>query len=135
MSPVRFEPNDAWVLWCVLRQGGDLENLLRAYTVFARTAIPPYDELAGCLSRAVRAGLLPVPENGHYRSTPEWYDRLHRFDAASGGAELGLIEFEEEFLAREWPVAEGVDFVLPPAEYQQAADRVRRYHAEVFGGR
>jgi hypothetical protein len=135
MSPVRFESNDAWVLWCVLPQGCDLEDLIRAYTFVARTAIPSYDNLAGCLSRAVRAGLMRVPENGRYRLTQDWHVRLHRLDEAYGAAEHGLIEFEDEFLAREWPAVDGVNFVLPPAEYQQAADGVRQYHAKVFGGR
>jgi len=135
MSPVRFEPNDAWVLWCVLPHGWDLEDLIRAYTFLNRTAIPSYDELAGCLSRAVRAGLMPVPENGRYRVTADWYERLHRLDDVAPAPELGLLEFEEGFLGREWPVVSGAAFVLPAAEYQQAAERVRQYHAGVFGRR
>jgi hypothetical protein len=133
VATVRFEANDAWVLWCVLRQGCDLEDLIRAYTFVSRTAVPPFDELAGCLSRAVRAGLMPVPENGRYRLAADWYDRLHRLDEAYGAAEVGLTEFEEQFLAQDWPAVGGIDFVLPAAEYQQAADRVRQYHARLFG--
>lgn len=131
---VQFETGDAWLLWSIPACGCDLEYLIRVYTFTARAAIPSYDSLARCLSRAIRAGIMPAPVGGRYQLTSEWFERVHRLDDAYQASEYGLIEFEDEFVAREWPAAGEMDFTLSAGEYQQAADRVQRHHDRMFGG-
>ena len=89
--------------------------------------------LAACLSKAVRAGLMPVPTGGRYILNPEWYARIHSLDERFQVFEYGLLEFEDEFIVRDWPVVDDADCVLGTEEYQQAAGIVQRHPDHLFG--
>ena len=120
VTTVQFGRGDVWVLWCIPNMGCNLESLIHTYTFVARDAIPSYASLAGCLTRAVRAGLMSVPTGGRYILNPEWYARIHFLDEQFQAPEYGLGEFEDEFVVRDWPAADDADFVLGTDEYQRA---------------
>jgi hypothetical protein len=128
---VRFQEADAAILFCVPTAGCDLNWLVERCTSFMRIAVPGYDFVAGCLDRCVRAGVMPAPVGGMYRLTPEWYARVHRLDDEFAASELAAIEFGEELVAQEWPEV-GPEFVLPAAEFEQAAEHTRRSLDRLF---
>jgi hypothetical protein len=131
MGGVRFQDADAAILYCIPERGCDLNFLVRRYTCFERTAVPSYETVAGCLGRAVRAGAMPVPAGGHYRLTTEWYSHVHRRDEEFYASEYAMVAFMEELEAQEWPPV-GAEFVLPEAEFQQAADHTRQHLDTLF---
>lgn len=123
---VRFQYADAAILFCVPEAGCDLNFLVQRYTFFERIAVPDYQVVSGCLSRAVRAGAVPVPTAGQYSLTPEWYVYIHQRDGEITPSELAMIEFADELEAHEWPII-GPEFVLPTDEFERAAEHTRRY--------
>jgi hypothetical protein len=124
--------NDFAILFCIPKAGCKLDYLVERYTCFERIAVPSYNVVAGCVGRAVRAGAMPVPVGGKYRLTPEWFARIHGRDAEFAASELAMVECADEMQGREWP-AVGPEFVLPEAEFEQAAEHTRRFLDELFG--
>lgn len=61
MPAVRFQYPDAAILYCIPRFGTNLANLISCYTFFDRAAIPTYEAVSGCLSRATRVGMMRPP--------------------------------------------------------------------------
>ncbi|MCE9567135.1 MAG: hypothetical protein K8U57_34465 [Planctomycetes bacterium] len=127
MAGVRFQYTDAAILFCIPEPGCDLEYLVQRYTCFERIAVPTYETVAGCLSRAVRAGAMPFPADGHYRLVPEWYSRVHERDGEFAASELAMIEFSEMLEAQVWPEVGTAEFTLDQAEFRRAADSTKAY--------
>src|SRR5689334_7172231 len=117
---VRFTEFDACLLWCVPDPGCDLAYLIRAYIFLNRDAAPSYAELAGCLGRAVLAGVMPLPIAGHYQLTPEWHQRVHQYDEQYTVPEYGMVESAEVLPSCEWPVMTRTNFVLNRNQYEAA---------------
>ncbi|HEY1379832.1 MAG TPA: hypothetical protein VGF55_23720 [Gemmataceae bacterium] len=135
MAGIRFREDDPIILGCIPDQGCDLACILSIYTFVNRAAVPTYEEIGGCLSRAVRAGMMPPPAGGWYRLAPGWRARLHERDDRYSATEYGLFEVAEEFASQEWPELAGLAYTLDLAEYERAADAVGREHDRVFGSR
>ncbi len=127
MRDIRFEDGDAWMLWTIPEAGTDIEGIIHGYVFCARDAVPSYERLAGCLRRAVHAGLLKFPTGQTFLLEPEWYSKLHDLDASSACTEYGLMTFEDGFLSKTWPVVEHTEFILDKAVYERAAKRVYKY--------
>jgi hypothetical protein len=132
MEVLRFGEGDAWLLWPIPRSGCDLEYLIRAYVFVARVAIPPFDKVKECLSRAVRAGILLPPTGGRFELAPAWWERFTQIVDKHSPSECGITELDEFLGSGEWPQV-APDFALGEDEYRAAAGRVEQHHQSVFG--
>ena len=74
---------------------------------------------------------MSAPVGGEYRLTPDWYARVHRRDAEFTATEYAMIEFADEARGQVWP-AIGPEFVLPPSEFEQAAEHTRLFLDRLF---
>lgn len=120
MGTVRFLFKDACILWCVHGDGCDLESLIHVYTFVDRAAVPSYEEMNGCLSRAVRAGIMLFPTGGRYRLTPKWSAQMGEYPADV----YGMVDFAEWLITQDLPDI-GADFTLDQGEYRGAARAVQ----------
>jgi hypothetical protein len=132
MEPVRFGDGDAWLLWTIPPGGCDLEHVLNVYVFVARDAVPMFGRVRECLSRAARAGILLSPAGGRFELAPAWQERFGQIVGRHSPTELGLMELDEFLAAGEWPPV-APDFALGEEDYRQAAERVERHYADVFG--
>jgi len=85
-----------------------------------RTAAPSYDEMAGCVRRSARAGVIPPPADGRYQLTPEWRRRVHQWGAGAAIPEEGMIAFAERLSSDEWPVIFPAGCPLDRKQYESA---------------
>jgi hypothetical protein len=127
-----FQYADASILFCIPEQGCDLNYLVERYTCFERIAVPTYEIMAGCLRRAVGAGVLMFPAGGLYRLTPEWYARVHRSDGKFSASDYAMIEFADELQSQEWAEVGVAEFELSMLAYQSAATHTQQYLDRLF---
>src|SRR5688572_9031696 len=121
MDEIRFTRLDAAILYSTAQPGLPLDQLIWYYTFVNRDAPPSFEELAGCLSRATRAGVLTVTGDDRFVVTDEWYQRIRQFDDQSPNEIESLIRFEERvLLARDWPATGVEEFRLTLAPYRAA---------------
>ena len=132
MAGVQFNRGDAAVLWCIPRNGCDLECLVDLYVFIERIAIPSYAEIAGSLSRAIRAGIMVPPLAGHLQLTTEWYGLFHQFDSMYAASELGMVEFADILISQEWLEASDFEYTLSPTEFDRAVQSVQKHLDQVF---
>jgi hypothetical protein len=124
---VRFAELDGYLLWCLPGPGCELAYWVWAYTFVNRDAAPSFTELAGCVDRAVRAGVMPLPADGRYRLNPEWLQRVRAYDGGFSVPEEGMIAFQEWLSGEVWPEVSPVGFALGHEEYEAAALGHPRY--------
>lgn len=122
---VRFTDLDGYILWCLQYRGCDLRGLIRSYTFLNRDAAPNYGELVGCLRRAVLAGAIPLPSDGHYGLTPEWLHRNRAWDSQYSIPEDRMIAFSEWISSQEFPVVNPTEFVVEREEYEAAIGQLQ----------
>lgn len=123
MTTVRFSVDDGHLMGCLPDQGGDLACWVDVYKFIQRDAAPGYDRIAGCIRRAVAAGVLSVPTDGVYRLAPVWWARLQEFVEAAHGTEYGIFDFAEWLATLDVPVIGPTELVLGREEYESALAR------------
>jgi hypothetical protein len=131
MAGVQFNHRDAAFLWCVPESGSDLECLIHLYVFIERIAIPSYDDVAGTLRRAVRAGIIAPPLT-FFRLSVEWFSLFDQFDSMYSASELGMVEFSDIFIPREWPKVLDYEYTLSASEFRRAVDGVQKDLDRVF---
>lgn len=122
------------MLYVIPKDGCDLSYLVTRYTCFNRVAVPGYEIVAGCLDRAIRAGIVRPPTDGRYVVNPAWFARIHDRLTELSASEHIALDFSVELEAADWPEV-GKAFVLDEAEYRKAEESTKRYLDELFGRR
>ena len=133
MSTVRTQVGDGILFWLLPTEGRDLTSWLNASTFMERSAIPSYDDIAGCLDRGVRGGIVPQPKGRLYAVTPDWHRLIHAQDGKHSCSELDCYEFDEWLVATELHSADRIGYVLNRDEYEQAKNGVEETIEQLFG--
>jgi hypothetical protein len=81
-----------------------------------RTVAPTHRELASCLTKALKTGILHASE-GKFVVEGGWYDRIHAADATSENEIEALLEFESTFVNVDFDETTDVASVLSEDEY------------------
>lgn len=132
MNTVRLNDYDILILWSLPKPGCDLLYLLRSYHHSQRAAIPSYDDLSACFTRAVHAGLMKFPQADKFELFPESYQQLHAWDDRYSAGEEGIWEHGDELSERNWPIVESREFLLNRKDYDAAVAGFDRHWQKVL---
>ena len=117
MGTMRFNERDAELLYSFPKPASDVAIIVRNYTFINRAAPPTYGELASCLIKALRAGIIRKEGEG-FVVAKDWYDRIHKADAAVENEIESLLAFEETFVKIEFEETTNAASVLSEEEYR-----------------
>src|SRR4051812_44469902 len=97
MATLVFDESDVELLYSFPQPPSDLSEIIRCFMFINRAAPPTYDEVASCLIKAMKAGIVRE-DGGKYVTVKEWYDRIHREDATAGNEIQSMINFADSFV-------------------------------------
>jgi hypothetical protein len=126
---IRFNERDAELLYAFPEPASDLATIVRCFIYLNRTAPPEYHEIASCLTKAMKVGIVRE-DDGKYVVEKLWYDRIHKADFAADYEGESLAEFEASFVDVLYEQASELGRLPAEEEYrrycQRLGDGVRR---------
>ncbi|MHC2071092.1 hypothetical protein ACYFX5_26770 [Bremerella sp. T1] len=102
-NTVAFSVDDVEILYSIPLPGGDIATIVRAFTFLNRSAPPPFSLIKDCFTKALQSGIM-VENDGHFQIVPEWYKRIHGYDASEGNEIESMLAFQDEFVGEELSV-------------------------------
>ncbi len=115
-NTVTFSTDDVEILYCIPSPGGDIAAIVRTFTFLNRSAPPPFSLLEDCLTKALQAGIM-VENDGQFQIVPEWYKRIHGYDATEENEIEAMLAFEDEFVGEEVSVVATLQASLTKEAY------------------
>lgn len=117
MPPIRFTRLDAEILYCIPKPPVDLAAIIGTYVFINRAGVPRYEELQGCLSRALNAGILRQAEE-KFTVDESWYEVIHAADRTAENEIDSMIVFEDWLIQRDFLHLFDSGYHLSKDEYQ-----------------
>ena len=84
-----------------------------------RTVAPSYKDLANCLLKALRVGILERRVT-RFVINRDWYRLIHAADNSADNEIESMLEFQESFLKKEWDEQHCIDWLLTKEDYDVA---------------
>jgi hypothetical protein len=117
MTGLAFDRRDAEILYSIPKPPSDLTTIVRYFMFTNRTAPPSYSELADCFEKSLQAGILRQQAE-RFVVESEWYKRIHKADETAENEIESMLEFEDEFIDREFQRVNEVLFALSEEHYR-----------------
>ena len=125
MGTIRFNTTDAEILYSFPKPETDLKTIVWCFTFINRTAPPSYDELANCLAKGVKAGIIRV--KGELLAIEnDWYERIHMADATADNEIESMLEFTDWLTETELPALCEPAYSLSTSDYAAVLDAIAK---------
>jgi len=124
MKSVRFSTKDAELLYSFPKPSTDLRTIVWYFTSTNRTYPPSYEELASCLTKGLKAGIVRK-DGDRFVLDDNWYARIHMADATAGNEIEAMLEFERGFVDIDFDEAVDTASTLTEAEYKSIVATLR----------
>jgi hypothetical protein len=117
MGSVHFSIRDAEILYAFPSVEADIATIVRHFMFINRSAAPTYAEIAGCLLRASRVGIIAEAPGG-FVVDRYWYECIHKADELSENEIESMLRFQGEFVDVDFEEVTHPRPVLSDEEYR-----------------